>query len=104
MFCNDEEHDYGDYDDDDGFHLNPVSTKRLLPGFVPKKFSEALNIPPGISDVSQYFNISIFQHLNISISQYLNISISHLVHIHISVMYDLNAVIMIQSKYFWSSF
>ena len=76
MFCNDEEHNYGDFHDDDGFHLNPVSTKRLLPGFVPKKFSEALNIPPGISDVSQYFNISIFQYLNISTSQYFNISIS----------------------------
>ena len=88
MFCNDEEHDDGDFHDDDGFHLYPVSTKRLLPGFVPKKFSEALNIPPGISDVSQYFNISIFQHLNISISQYFNISIFQ--HLNISISKYLN--------------
>ena len=28
-------------------HLDPIGAKRFLPGFVPKKFCEAFNVPPG---------------------------------------------------------
>ena len=47
---NDDHDDHDDVDDDD-FHLNPVGTKRLLPRFVPKQFSETLNVPPDMGHV-----------------------------------------------------
>ena len=39
----------GDYENS---HLDPIGAKRFLPGFVPKKFCEAFNVPPG--DLAQY--------------------------------------------------
>ena len=39
----------GDYENS---HLDPIGAKRFLPGFVPKKFCEAFNVPP--DDLGQY--------------------------------------------------
>ena len=60
----DDDHE-DDHEDDHASDLNPVSTKRLLPGFVPKKFGETFYVPPTYKNININFPPSVYRKVNL---------------------------------------